>query len=362
MYRDGGTWRTADLARGPADALGEHFAGSVGATSPDIEYFVQAVDASGNVGVSSNKATLFDAVASPVANLAPAPSLTQGVSATAGVPVTIGGRFSDPDGPVPATARIDLGAGAGFQPLAITAGAGGGTFTTTATYPTAGPRTVTVEVCDAALACGRATTTVGVVLRVNQAPSVSISPTASIGVTSTNIPIRITYADADGPTPRTMAIDLGTGAGFQPVSPVPSSGATRNLKYSVPGQYEVRVRVCDALGACGTATTQVLVLSGLGSAGKVVPILDCVKVSGSTMITRWGYRNTASSTVNLPIGLGNFVVPSPSNRGQPTSFPTGERHEVFTVTTTGWYVAWVLNGRLAVAIRGAVPAGVRTCS
>ena len=58
-FRDGtsSTWRFLDLRRGPGASWG----GSAPVGGTQIEYFMQAVDASGNVAVSTNKGLLFSA-------------------------------------------------------------------------------------------------------------------------------------------------------------------------------------------------------------------------------------------------------------------------------------------------------------
>lgn len=363
MYRDGATWRSIDLGQSGTAGANTTFAASAATTNTAIDYFVQVVDGAGNVSVSSNKATLFRA--SPGAtNLAP----TAGLGSARQVPtgsVAIAGTYSDPDGPAPLSGRIDLGAGAGFQPLTLVAGsAGSGTFTTTANYPTAGTRTVTAEICDNGGACGRVSTTITAVAPTgppNQAPKVSAG-SPLVGFTGSANLVKITYSDADGPAPITMTVDDGKGSGPQAVSPVPASGSSRSITYPFPGSYTVAVKVCDGAGACATSTTAVLVISALGAAGKVVPILDCIKVTGSKLTAKWGYRNTSTGPVNLPVGLGNFFLLTPFAQGQPTTFVVGERHNVFTTTTTGLGAVWVLNGRVAAAFRySTLPSGVTTC-
>src|SRR5262249_5219716 len=51
---DGSAWRNLELTN-----VGGTWAGTTPISGTTVDYFVQAVDGSGNVGVSSNKATLF---------------------------------------------------------------------------------------------------------------------------------------------------------------------------------------------------------------------------------------------------------------------------------------------------------------
>src|SRR5207244_2941457 len=53
----------------------------------------------------------------------------------------------------------------------------------------------------------------------------------------------------------------------------------------------------------------------------VKPILKCVeKISSSTYKAHWGYKNSSSSNVSIPVGFNNRFWPSPINQGQPTTF------------------------------------------
>ncbi len=62
VFRDGsGTWKGTYLSHGAGDA----WTGGAAATGNNIEYFVQAGDTHGNVGVSSNKAHYFAALPPP---------------------------------------------------------------------------------------------------------------------------------------------------------------------------------------------------------------------------------------------------------------------------------------------------------
>jgi len=64
LYRDGsGTWKTAELSNGG----GAHWSGAGSVTGTSVEWFIQAVDAAGNVGVTSNKASV-ESLVPPASN------------------------------------------------------------------------------------------------------------------------------------------------------------------------------------------------------------------------------------------------------------------------------------------------------
>ena len=362
LYRDGATWRSLDLGRSASTPTLDTWRGSAATTSTQIDYFVQVVDASGNVSVASNKASLYRSTATPQ-NLSPSVSVGANRTVPTG-PVTIAGSFTDADGPTPATGRIDVGDGTGFQPLTLAAATGGGTFSTTRTLTAVGSQVVTVEICDGLANCGRSSVTLTVVASPNVAPTVNAG-TGNAGLTGKAITLSMRYTDPDGPTPAVVSVDAGAGAGFQTVSPTPAAGTnfTRTFTYSTPGQYTVKLRVCDGALACSTDTATIVVVSATSTAASLTPHLDCIKVTGSTMVTKWGYDNTGPSVVTFPVGLGNFFAPTPIGRGQPTTFARGSVHNAFTVTTTSAVAVWVLNGRVAVAFRWTTPpAGVATCT
>ncbi|NJO07257.1 MAG: hypothetical protein HC876_18060, partial [Chloroflexaceae bacterium] len=56
----------------------------------------------------------------------------------------------------------------------------------------------------------------------------------------------------------------------------------------------------------------------------VGPVLDCVVDNGNGTFTAYfGYNNTNSVPVSIPIGLQNSFNPGPADRGQPSNFAVG---------------------------------------
>ncbi|HEX7309631.1 MAG TPA: hypothetical protein VF232_00495, partial [Gaiellaceae bacterium] len=93
-------WTFADLVQSAANI--QRWTGAVPIGDPDFEYFVQAVDAAGNVGVSTNKGFYFAASTAPppVGNVDVAPTTTPPPSGwfdgSADVQVTVGGHAPEP--------------------------------------------------------------------------------------------------------------------------------------------------------------------------------------------------------------------------------------------------------------------------
>jgi hypothetical protein len=84
-----------------------------------------------------------------------------------------------------------------------------------------------------------------------------------------------------------------------------------------------------------------------GAADTVKPKLECVfKVpdKDGTYVSVWGYENTGTAPVEIPIGTNNRFDPTPEGRGQPTRFAAGRQTNVFTVTWDGTNLTWRING------------------
>jgi hypothetical protein len=87
--------------------------------------------------------------------------------------------------------------------------------------------------------------------------------------------------------------------------------------------------------------------AGTAWAHKETPILECVFHDTGTgqYNSLWGYTNSSGSTETIPIGSENQFSPTPTNRGQPTSFLSGTHHNMFVVTWNGTSsLTWSLNG------------------
>src|SRR5438552_4065441 len=65
----------------------------------------------------------------------------------------------------------------------------------------------------------------------------------------------------------------------------------------------------------------------------VKPIFKCVeKVNSSTYKAHFGYSNSNSTAVPIPVGFYNRFWPGAINRGQPTTFQPGTFSDVVQVT------------------------------
>src|SRR5262249_49462062 len=75
------------------------------------------------------------------------------------------------------------------------------------------------------------------------------------------------------------------------------------------------------------------------------PIFECVEaVPGKHNVfsAHFGYVNNSNVSLNVPVGLFNFFVPAPINRGQPTTFLPGTHSNVVQAEFTG-AIAWALG-------------------
>jgi hypothetical protein len=82
----------------------------------------------------------------------------------------------------------------------------------------------------------------------------------------------------------------------------------------------------------------------------ISPVVDCVIDNGNGRFTaRFGYINPNTTTITIPVGDGNKLVPTPPG-AQPTStFFPGRKRNAFSVTSGGGNIVWVLNGKTATA-------------
>jgi hypothetical protein len=89
--------------------------------------------------------------------------------------------------------------------------------------------------------------------------------------------------------------------------------------------------------------------------GKVEPTLSCVWTSGSGFTAVFGFNNSSTSTVVAPIGSLNGFSPSPTDRGQLTTFPPGKVTSAFTVAWSSGSITWSLLGRTRLASGSSTP-------
>jgi hypothetical protein len=89
--------------------------------------------------------------------------------------------------------------------------------------------------------------------------------------------------------------------------------------------------------------------------GRVEPTLSCVWTSTSGLTAVFGFNNSSTSTVLAPVGSINGFSPSPTDRGQLTSFPPGRVTSAFTVAWSSGSITWTLLGRTRTASASSIP-------
>ncbi len=140
----------------------------------------------------------------------------------------------------------------------------------------------------------------------------------------------ILAAGASGACSNEMASDNGSDNGSDPVAE-----ATR-----VQLQSEL-----EAAASTNAATS--------ASVRPVKPTLKCVdRLSSSSYKAHFGYVNTSSSAIPIPVGFYNRFFPSPADRGQPTNYLSGTQADVVQVTfSSSSLVSWVLGSGVVIATR-----------
>ncbi len=114
-------------------------------------------------------------------------------------------------------------------------------------------------------------------------------------------------------------------------------------------------------GAALALTTGIVLAPATAfAASTVTGTVTCYwqNADGSTTFSV-GYVNSGTTTVAIPVGTNNYVTPSPTDRGQPTSFLAGTHANVWaptlTATEMGQNPNWYING-VATSYSGSLPA------
>lgn len=91
--------------------------------------------------------------------------------------------------------------------------------------------------------------------------------------------------------------------------------------------------------------------SGLGVCS-VTPLVTCVLKQGTNdYVAMFGYKNTAAAAVTQAVGPGNQFSPGAADRGQPTSFRSGQVDYWVPVPFDGTPLTWTLGAVKAVATK-----------
>ena len=379
LYRDGAVWRSADLSKVSSANGVDRWVGNGPSVTTSVDLFLQAVDSSGNVAVTSDKATLFQSVGG-TQNFAPTVNAGPDLTTPAGTPVVLSGSLIDPDSAT-WTGTVTSGVSGSLPvPLSIV----GQAFAPSLLYTTAGTYTALVQVCDDGNRCSSDTVTVTVtppapVITVladmgsDGLQTVGFQPVRASGSTFANLAI-VTGSFANAPAgTATVTVQWSTGGAFVPVSDVSGTSFVATNVYATAGETIATVRVCVGT-VCGE--DEVTIVTGV-SATALTPILECVADRGSTASPRYqarfGYRNTAAFPIYLPtlsnlsttVLAGVTVRPShsqalqqlsdnrfagsPDYRGQTQLFLAGRHENTFQVNFATGNQAWSLNGSLASA-------------
>lgn len=108
-----------------------------------------------------------------------------------------------------------------------------------------------------------------------------------------------------------------------------------------------RRQALTTFATLGLAVALLPVVERVAAAGGnvLIPLLECVDNNGNgTYTAHFGYLNTGSSVITLPVGSKNMFVGGDKDRGQPTVFYPGEHLSDFTVVFDGLdTLKWMLK-------------------
>jgi hypothetical protein len=142
---------------------------------------------------------------------------------------------------------------------------------------------------------------------------------------------------------RNVDVTIGFVADFPPVPPSTSNPGSGGTGSSTSG-----------LGAAGAGSSS----CGCGcDHAAIAPFVDrVVAIGGGQYRATFGYENTGTVPVAMPVGPENRFFPDPPGRGQPTLLLAGRHSGAFSVIFNGRPLAWRLAGN-TVTVSAADAAG-----
>lgn len=258
-------------------------------------------------------------VAVQVDDIPPKAKITPPASVTRGTPATFSAAGStDADGQI---SGYEWDTGSGYQP---------GDKTLTTTFTTSGPHTVRLRVTDDG---GQTAETSWSFTLANSAPTARITAPASPYINAPAAFDAGMSTDADGTIDR-YDWDLNGDGTYE------TSGATPAFTYTATGQYTVRLKVTDNLGAVATTTAVVTVRDP----ADVAPIARLVLPLGAYARTAATFNATGSSDPDGTIKSwrwdfnGDGVVDKTTTTGSTTwTYATAGTYQVsVTVVDDKW--------------------------
>lgn len=108
-------------------------------------------------------------------------------------------------------------------------------------------------------------------------------------------------------------------------------------------------------GAPGTSAESCA--CGCGRAAVLPVLTKVVRLGAGAFRATFGYTNTSTAFVSVPVGRDNRFSPAPAGRGQPTLFAAGRQSGAFTVDFDGRPITWTLSGISVTASAADAPVG-----
>ena len=115
-----------------------------------------------------------------------------------------------------------------------------------------------------------------------------------------------------------------------------------------PAAAAVTIRLQGELNAAATLNA-----ATAATVRPVKPTLKCVdKLSSTSYRAHFGYTNSSTLSIAIPVGFYNRFFPSPEGRAQPTTFLAGSHPDILQVTfSSSSLMAWILGSGVVVATR-----------
>jgi hypothetical protein len=117
-----------------------------------------------------------------------------------------------------------------------------------------------------------------------------------------------------------------------------------------PGGGYIDIAIAPAAAAPAPAPAPSPTPTPAPTQSPISPIVECVSDSGGGKFTaQFGYSNPNATTITIPLGDNNKLIPTPPGAKPTSTFLPGRQRNVFSVASGGGNIVWALNGKTATA-------------
>ncbi|NPV62481.1 MAG: DUF11 domain-containing protein [Methanotrichaceae archaeon] len=154
----------------------------------------------------------------------------------------------------------------------------------------------------------------------------------------------------DSPAEGTTYIYLWTASAGSPLISDEASFRWTAPTVARPAQVSLELLAKDEQSGCTNYSSILLTVNPPELHNDLTPILECVNDLGNgEYLAVFGYLNENQSTLAVPVGEENRILPDPADRGQPANFLPGRHRSAFQIQFHE-RLEWILGSRSALAL------------